>query len=534
MSAAPGRGLLIAALAIAAAMHLVFSPLGFNPTDDGFVLAASRRLLDGQIPHRDFISIRPLGSALLHAPEVWLGGSLTYWWSRLVVCVEFAVIAWAWVRLCAQGGGRAIPHLTGTSLLLVALVLSAHTFPLMAWHTVDGLALASLGLVLAASPARMRLAGYALIGGAALCKQNFALFAPVALLVLGDARRPAAWISVVAPGLLYAAWLAVTGALGDAVAQIGSQTDILKNGVLTYATHPWTGGGAALGFLCVTLARGRGPASAAVIVAAVMMLGVAAAMLRPDATYSGAAAFLLFGATLGALVRGCWPASGAANVRTSALALGLAWSASISIGYASPALAAGPLAIALFDAVLPVPAAAGGTVRWPRYVLPLLALAMLAIWTSARHEIVYRDLPASQLSHPLDDVLPGGRWIRSSPNTHALLADLQRAAALTRGRPYAIVSDFPGWWVQSPARNPLSIDWPQEIELNRPELERRVIADLEAMRGRGAIIAHRISVLHVAAAFAPVRADLHYYFAIAYARARFRKVAETEWFEIYE
>ena len=40
---------------------------GFNPSDDGVILAQSYRLLQGQIPHLDFISIRPIGSAVFHS-----------------------------------------------------------------------------------------------------------------------------------------------------------------------------------------------------------------------------------------------------------------------------------------------------------------------------------------------------------------------------------------------------------------------------------------------------------------------------------
>jgi hypothetical protein len=40
--------------------------LGFNPTDEGFVLAGSYRILHGQVPHLDFISPRPAGSLVIH------------------------------------------------------------------------------------------------------------------------------------------------------------------------------------------------------------------------------------------------------------------------------------------------------------------------------------------------------------------------------------------------------------------------------------------------------------------------------------
>src|SRR6185436_6835443 len=119
----------LALLALPLAAHLSFSQLGFNPTDDGFILAYSRRLLDGQIPHRDFISIRPVGSALLHAPELLFGGTHTFWISRLAVWFEFALIAWAWTRAVGRITGR--PSTRAELLLgtLVAFVMSSFTFP---------------------------------------------------------------------------------------------------------------------------------------------------------------------------------------------------------------------------------------------------------------------------------------------------------------------------------------------------------------------------------------------------------------------
>ena len=48
--------------------HLLFSALGFNPTDDGFTLAYSRRIIEGEIPHRDFMMLRPFLSPVLHKP----------------------------------------------------------------------------------------------------------------------------------------------------------------------------------------------------------------------------------------------------------------------------------------------------------------------------------------------------------------------------------------------------------------------------------------------------------------------------------
>ncbi len=50
--------------------HFLFSAYGFNPTDEGFVLSATNRVWHGQVPHADFSSVRPLGYAYLHIPEL--------------------------------------------------------------------------------------------------------------------------------------------------------------------------------------------------------------------------------------------------------------------------------------------------------------------------------------------------------------------------------------------------------------------------------------------------------------------------------
>ncbi len=57
--------------------HLLFSWMGFSPIDDGFTLAYGRRILEAEVPHRDFI-IRPFISPLIHVPCVLFGGDYTY------------------------------------------------------------------------------------------------------------------------------------------------------------------------------------------------------------------------------------------------------------------------------------------------------------------------------------------------------------------------------------------------------------------------------------------------------------------------
>src|ERR1035437_1441824 len=54
-------------VAVLAGFNLFY---GYHPSDDGFVLGFAWRVWNGEIPHRDFITIRPPLTPLIH--QVWM------------------------------------------------------------------------------------------------------------------------------------------------------------------------------------------------------------------------------------------------------------------------------------------------------------------------------------------------------------------------------------------------------------------------------------------------------------------------------
>jgi len=133
-------------------------------------------------------------------------------------------------------------------------------------------------------------------------------------------------------------------------------------------------------------------------------------------------------------------------------------------------------------------------------------------------------------------VLPGASSIRTNADTHAYLKDLQTAAAKVER--YALVADGPAVWVRSRQRNPLSIDWPQGIELNGHETFERVVNDFEAQRGL-TVFVQKIAVDSLAGGIVPRpttgwSSDVKYWNFLDYVVANRRKVGETKFFEIYE
>jgi hypothetical protein len=522
--------------------HLLFSWRGFAPVDDGFTLAYSRRILEGQIPHRDFIIIRPFVSPLIHSPFVLFGGDYTYWISRFFVWFQFAGISWAWVCTINRAFNYPFDNLTKLFVALVSFAASVHYFVLTAWHTVDGLFLASIGawMLVTRRHAASKIVGYLLIATAYLCKQSFLFMAPLSVLLLGDWREKKYWLTITLPAACYGAYLLATGSFSEAVLQLASQPGLLSTGIGGYLNY-----GILLGivagfcsmFLLSTgaapLLRARrawryiGASILTVVPAAFMAIGLYQGSL---ATVSFGVMGIVVGAVLYYVSKGT--ARDENKVPVALIALLLAWSASLSVGYNFPTLMMGPL----FTTLLAFVYSRRESLN-PRFLQTALVIAGVAILLGfgvSRPYYIYREQPSSELTWSLDGVLPGGRLIYTNPNTHEFLVGLNNAIDVVTAseRTYAIIPDVPGHWVQSSQTNPLPVDWPQPVELGNQYLIERVIMDLAAERGEVTVIVQKVQAFDLRDGFVPLDEDQ--YPVVQYVRTNFKKTDETEFFELYE
>lgn len=536
--------------------HLAYSWMGFSPTDQGFTLAYSRRLIEGQIPHLDFIIIRPPLSPLIHTPFVLFGGEYTYWLSRFFVWFQFAVIAWAWVSAVDHVFGRIFGAPMKALLGVAVFAATAQHFVLTAWHSIDGMFLASIGVWLLVTPRRAgsRFSGYLLVGAAYLVKQSFILMPPLFLLILGDWRRPKYLLASALPGLLYVAYLLATGAFPDAYAQLTSQTGVFSAGVTSYVLNYAVLLGAFAGVVsALPIVAGRRffpeRARLAEAAGALALLGLPAASITIGMIIDGlsTAAFGIFGVMSGAvavmlgsdLYRG-WRHRGRGQTRSRyaqpgrmiLLALTLAWSVSLSFGYNTPGLALGLMLLVL--TALAYPGLAALPRGLGRVALAGAALAVILSFGWSRTEYIYRDLPAEGLTEPVADVLPGGRLIYTNPTTHAFLEDFQqgRRIAERRDKEYAVIPQLAGHWPQAEQTNPLPLDWPWSVELGTQELNDRVKEDLEEERGETVVLAQKVDAFELA--YGPEPATSEMYEILEYVRENWEKTGETEYFEIYE
>lgn len=537
-----GRNNLLAAAAfltlVPLTSHLLFSWMGFTPTDEGFVLALSRRILDGRLPHRDFMIMRPFFSPLIHVPFVFLGGEYTFWLSRLFVWFELAAIAWLWVSIINRSMNFPF-SLSGKVLVaLIAFAATAHTKHITAWFTIDGLFFASIGLALSTGERqRSKLAGYFFVGLALLCKQNFILMAPVALLIIGDWRQIKYWIAAITPGLVYLIYLIIAQTLPEAFFQLSSPTG-LTSIVVEHYRASWILVSAVAGYVCAwfTLGRSALPARTAskvtwLIFFAVPISGSALSLSRGTWMDSS---FIPFGLLLGAMLHLLTAGSGVTTeTKSMGLVLLTALSVSLSGGYTSPALASGAI-LAILVAVV-ASRFKNDLGRTLSYSLGVAALAILAGFALGRARYIYREQPAAQLSQPVGEVLRGGRMIYTNPNTYAFMSDLNRAVEFAQStqKEFAILPDVAAYWVKAPQQDHLPAVWPHAGELSTPRLMSSFIQAMEARRNSTIFIVQKVEAVSLASGFVTLK-DSDYYEVVRYARSHFLKVNETEFFELYQ
>lgn len=527
--------------------HFLFSSLGFNPTDDGFTLAYSKRIINGQIPHLDFIIIRPFLSPLIHIPFVLWGGDYTFLFSRLFVWFQFACISWIWTQIIIKKSGiTTFSNFEKVSIALISFAFSVHSFPIIAWHTIDGLFLVSIGLSLCIKEKKTyKMTGYFLIGLAYLCKQSFIFTAPLVLIVLGDWRNIKYWLVIIFPGLIYLTFLFLTNSLNNAILQLSSQKDFLKVGILAYFNWKLILG-VIPGFLsaCLILKKIQiklpffnifKQSTGLFILTVIPLIVIAITFISGKFIF--ATSFVLFGLLTGIIVCIFYKKDKKSFKQFNYifLVLIIAWSISLSIGYNFPILASGQMFSVLFVFAYPkIRQKMDKKINKIIYLSALLiglSLVLISFGVMRLHHI-YRDLDSSNLSHKLDDTFPGGKGIKTNENTFKFIVDLNKAIRFSQdlGTSYSIIPDCAGWWVMSPQKNPLPIDWAQETELNTRELVNHVILELESKRNTNIVIVQKVKANSLAFSFTPLSDK---YEVVNYVKDNFNKLDETDYFELY-
>ena len=461
------------AAVVALLVFFAFGRLGFNPTDEGFYLAISRRLLEGLVPHRDFITPRPPLSAILHAP-ILLAGDYTLLLSRLIAGFQISITVWLGVSLLKEelAGQKSLAFYL--AMFIIAYAITGGLLPYWAWSTLDGVFLLTVGVFFVRSKnVRRQALGYFLIGGACLTRQGFVLTIPIFWLLFGAWRDWRFIVISLLPGALYVLFLLVTDAFADAwfqmVALGGVFAELAVKNILAIPSI--------VGFIIAVMItyasriRDGGWRIFAVIVAAGLLLWMIMLIKTSEWAYSQPA----FGAAVGVFVARLF--FGKIFLPYLAALLVIGWASSLSIGAPYPAWIGGVLGVsALMVAINGNPQKKLKKNRHDSFstqaewaVILTVLLAAIAVFIDLRLNNIYREKLPSFLIAPLDEKFPGAAGIVGSPTMVSVYEDLQKMVGQARKdkKRYAIVPEFAAWWATADEVNPLPTDWVLTQELGK-------------------------------------------------------------------
>ncbi|MEU3771453.1 hypothetical protein AB0E55_40855 [Amycolatopsis keratiniphila] len=481
---------------LSAAVVARIGRFGFNPTDQGFVLAQVWRVLHGEIPQVDFLGPRPFGSAYLHLVDHLVPAPLMIG-SGFVMMVQLTVTTVALVAFLTETSPLDWGPLR-LGLVFTAVLIGLNTYPVMAWHTVDGVFLVAVGWWLLDSGLRSgsrwrRLSGLFCLGFVAIVKQSFLFAAPIGVLILlfHPAARPRRLPRLLgdvlvlgAAPLLYFGMVTVAGGLRSAIAQLSSGTQTWGEGLFRFWTEEFAGRAdprtyffpvlLGVGVLAVAWSArdrfgepGRWLRGATgLCVVAVVVFVVADGGFEHAGGWPVTLLWLfLAAALLDAVVRRRLP------WRYLAIAA-LGWMASLSWGYPLPGLLAGIFALGVLEAVPPPrpSESAGGVFAAVAFVLAGLLLM------SAHDKAPYADRPQGELTKDLGEIAPALRGVRTNPSVYTYVAQIRGCLDRYPASKVAILPDNPFVAPVFGVRNPFPLDWPLPMELTGDSPERMVEA----------------------------------------------------------
>jgi hypothetical protein len=442
-------------LITASLCHLLFSRYGFNPTDEGFVLSATNRVLHGLVPHVDFSSVRPLGYAYLHIPELLISKNYVFLISRFVFWLEQVIIAFLWIRFILKYTKKEIALANKYMLVLVTFIFNVHYFPCSVLHTIDGLLMCMIGLNIIISEKKYAFIGFFFIGFAALCKQNYLVVLPFAILLFGRKKIVLNAIVGLLPIALYVSIISVFGGFIDLKIQLTGHNELWQVGIKNYVLNYYFLIGIALAFLSKKI---RIPADLYAYALCIALL-----ILLVTDHYHGKLGFFLFGVILVELFGN----SAEINFRKPVIiAIILAWCVSISVGYNTPALFLGSvftlIIIKLTHEKLAV------VFKW-NYGLILIILIIFCV---IRETNLYRDKKINDCDYNLDGIVDGACGIRTNLNTYKVLVELN---LLKKKHPKIIVvPDFTACNILHSQESKILTEWPNKTEIPNEKILQKV------------------------------------------------------------
>jgi hypothetical protein len=463
---------------------LAIGRYGWSDTDDGFILSYSWRIVNGELPYKDFIYVRPPLSPLLHS--IWFSivpTDYVYAFTRLIVILEIEIYCLLGSFVLCKG----LPSLKWAAndwfaVTIASFLVSVSQFTPMAWHTVDGILFSVLGLSVVVSflSSWTTVLSAVLMCLAAMTKQSFYPMPIICLLylILAKRRRDVAVYSVTVFIVLLVSYVVLNerGMWPDFLNQTvgaSSPQEAIQAGFVAYAKY----GGRfflafGIGLFCLSFATRLGarrlPAYQLILLFVTIAIGLYGAVLAVTKAWVSTAPigcfqFLFIAAVLFAII--LWFQQ-RRNAIVFFLFLTVSWCASISWGFRTPALFSPPLLLGGISFAGWFARDLGASADSPRKSLRylLVGVLILALLGSVQP---YRDIDG-RLSREcrLGEVEEKFRFIVSGPKTCDKLAEFNKLATELDGR-VIVLPAFPLANFVLGHRSPMPLDWPMTVEMGK-------------------------------------------------------------------
>ncbi|MFN0214558.1 MAG: hypothetical protein ACKVT2_09920, partial [Saprospiraceae bacterium] len=464
---------------------LYYAPYGINETDGGFLTGLAWQVLNGKVLYQDIIYVRPPLPVWLRAMELQiLPEQFAILGERWFFYLKVALYSWMGAVVIMGDSNRR------WQLAVLAFVVSAHCYPPMAWHTVDGILFSVMAVFFAVKGGKtIGLSGVCLCC-ALLCKQSFypllPLFALFLFLENENRWRKMLWFFAAFSVciILFVSYLKQENVLSGFIKMTSSAASggqALEHGILDYfRITPELALPSIILLVPVVwwFWKGGNPKIARMawffwLSALVVSYGLIT-WLRQDHTVPFAQTRSMFW-----LAAGFFLASRSRFTvhRSSLLLLGISWCAAVSWGYNLPILFAVPWVWAGME-VTRVLEEASKPVRFLKpYRFAFLILLLLSFRIG--HEFVYRDGRRSAMNQPMGAIFPQLSGIYSDAESAELYRDLKQLAERF-GENFKTLPAFPQANFLTQTFPPLPLDWVVNRETNGDN--NLVIKDLKGRR----------------------------------------------------
>lgn len=490
---------------------------GFNPSDDGVILAQSYRLIQGQIPHLDFISIRPVGSAILHAINFFsfMPLEISARWLTLLEYLIFS-LAWTWLFVkCWRKQSVLLQILLPVILGIWVFILNQNHYNLFPWTTIDAVFLFSMALFFYLLPQKnntkhikwhrlLLISMFAV--SASLCRQTFALPSLILLVILVSRSliRKKFIVSSLAillgafPGWIYLGLLLKHGLISDFISQMTGRTELWQTGIVRFGYEFWHSPALGiflalvaivlykrlsqvkLNWMSVLLKSGGWFDQLSLLLAVLIAFMI---FIIPTQLFS--LSFILFWLLLSQFILAYYRQ----NVKSFAKRLTvwiliLAWTSAISLGDNAPVFSTG----LLFGGILinTVPFMRIGLLTKPYlrviwYIgISSVSIIFLAVGIWGQMQNNYRDLGAESLHFGLAEEYPEMGPINTNQRTFAYLQEINRIyhqLDMPLGR-FVVIPNGTLIYPLLDSPNPFPLDWMQGPEfVGQDSLVRKRMSD---------------------------------------------------------